>query len=219
MPTVAVRSTDISWPSEAPPIASDAALDAGRPLPEAFYKPASPAPDLFPHPANDRIAPAPAKPAARVRKAVVFNRAEALVVTMGAAALGAACGTFVAFLAGAEASLAVAASLWIVFAVALHLAAKTLAQLLRAGAWSQAAIYAVHLFAFAPWPLSVILATPDMGVYWVGLASLLGTLAIFLMSGRPGAGVNGEIVYRVCAHTMLITGVTVLQAMMLAFSH
>lgn len=212
MPTLAVRTAELPWPSEAqPPVVA-------KPQVETLFQPVSPAPDLFPHPApaNDQKASKQReKTAARAKKIVQFNRGEALVVVMGAAALGMLAGALIAFLVGGEAASSIAAGLWLVFAFALHQASQTFAQLLRARAWSHAALYSLHLFAFAPWPLSVMLATPDTGIYWLGLTGLLGTLAIFLFNARP----DGGIVYRVCGHVMLMTAITVLQAMMLAFAH
>ncbi|MBL8549108.1 MAG: hypothetical protein JNJ73_03920 [Hyphomonadaceae bacterium] len=217
MQTLAVGAADIPWSGETAPKAAKQAAPN-----ETFFNPVSPAPDLFPRPADEPAA-APARAKAQAGKAVAFNRGEAIVVVMGAAALGLLGGALIAFLIGAKASSVVAASLWLAFALALHLAAKTLTQLLRAGAWSQAALYAVHLFAFAPWPLAVLFAPPDTATYWIGLVSLLGTLWCFFMSSPAGrrrnAGPSGEIVYRICAHIMLMAGATALQAMMLAFAH
>jgi hypothetical protein len=154
-------------------------------------------------------APAPV----RARAPDEFTGGEGAIVVLGAAAMGMFLGAVLAFVLGRAPAVVTQAALWLLFGIAFKLAAKTFEELVRGRAWSSAALYALHLVAFAPWAFAVLFASPDTGAYWLGLLGVVGVLTAFVAWVLPPA----RMVYRASAHAALIAGITALQGMFLAF--
>ncbi|NWG52393.1 MAG: hypothetical protein HXY28_01610 [Hydrogenophilaceae bacterium] len=141
-----------------------------------------------------------------------FRSLERLVVAFGAAASGFAAGALLAMAVGRVDEPAAVAAILLLFGFAFHMAAKSLVEIIRAGAWFGAALFALHMLAFGLWPFQVLLFNPASLEFWVGLAALLGTLAAFLWLSSPPA----RVVFRTSAQAALLAGLTAYQGVLVA---
>lgn len=141
-----------------------------------------------------------------------FRHSEMVVVAFGAAAFGLMFGAVLAVAVGRVYPPVAAATILLLYVYAFHLASQSFSEILQGRQWFDAALFTLHVLAFGLWPFAVMLFAPSTMQFWFGLLMLLGTLAAFLILGRPTA----RVVYRTGAQSALLGGLTAYQGVLMS---
>lgn len=140
-----------------------------------------------------------------------FRKSERLVVLVGASAMGALGGFFVAMALGRIELWALLLISAPVFALSFHFTRETMADALYRDAYGCAVAAGLHAMALLAWPITAFFVPMQAMVFWAAPVAALTALALLSMCWTG----SSRAIYRTCAQGALVAMIAAQQGTLL----